>query len=342
MKAVVFTLGCRVNQYESDVFIGSLKAYGYEVSDKLSKADIYILNTCAVTKEAERKSRQLIARARKYNADATIYLCGCAAEKDRAQFKNMGIELVCGVKDKFDILSKLGVKKTIPSTKRHQAYINIQDGCDNFCTYCVIPYLRGDSRSRQIDDIVRDVEVLATKNDEIIITGINIAKYGLDIGVELKDLIYRLKDIKVPIGIGSFYVEGITEELLESLKTLKAFVPKFHLSLQTGDDLVLKDMGRKYTTREYLEKVHLIKQYFPEAELTTDIIVGFPTETEKSHENTKSFIKEVGFSDIHIFIFSKREGTKAYDMKSIADNIVEDRRKELTEIKTNLQLKGVQ
>ncbi len=337
MKAVVFTLGCKVNQYESDVFLGSLKAAGYQVSDKLEYADIYILNTCAVTKEAERKSRQLVSRAKRYNKDAKVYLCGCAAQKSMGQFANMGIELVCGTKDKWDILASLGIKKCCPLTARRQAYVNIQDGCDNYCSYCVIPYLRGESRSRAVDEVVNEVKMLASTNQEVILTGINIAKYGLDIGCNLPDLTDRLADAKIPIGIGSFYVEGITEELMESLCRMRAFIPHFHLSLQTGDDGELRDMGRKYTTEEYYQKVQLIRRYFADAVITTDIIVGFPTETDKTHRNTMDFIKKVGFSDIHIFVFSKREGTSAYDMPSISAEIVEKRRQELVQLKTQLQ-----
>ncbi len=337
MKAVVFTLGCRVNQYESDVMVGSLQKAGYDVSDQLEYADIYILNTCAVTKEAERKSRQLVARAKKYNKNAKIFLCGCASEKNVKQFADMGVEFVCGTKNKWAILDILGVKRHIPLTKRRQAYVNIQDGCDNFCTYCVIPYLRGDSRSRQIAEVVDEVKALERTNQEIILTGINIAKYGLDIGCTLKDLVDNLRDVKLPIGIGSFYVEGITEELMLSLSNLRAFIPHFHLSLQTGDDQELRDMGRKYTTDEYFQKVQLIRKYFSDAVITTDIIVGFPTETDDSHKNTLDFIKKVGFSDIHIFVFSKREGTKAYDMPSLSPKVVEERRQQLAQLKIKLQ-----
>ncbi len=337
MKGVVFTLGCRVNQYESDVFVGSLRQAGYEVSDQLEWADIYILNTCAVTKEAERKSRQLITRAKKYNPNAKIYLCGCASQKNIAQFAGMGLELVCGTRDKWAILDSLGIKRCPPATSRRQAYVNIQDGCNNFCTYCVIPYLRGDSVSRPIDEVVSEVRALENTNQEIILTGINIAKYGLDIGTNLAQLMDNLAEVRLPIGIGSFYVEGITVELMEALSRLRAFIPRFHLSLQTGDDKELKDMGRKYTTQEYYEKVLLIRSYFKDAIITTDIIVGFPTETDDSHNNTMAFIKKVGFSDIHIFVFSKREGTKAYDMPSLPAELVEARRIQLTQLKTQLQ-----
>lgn len=340
MKAVVFTLGCRVNQYESDVIAAGLKGADYDVSDKLEYADIYILNTCAVTNEAERKSRQLITRARRYNPDARVYICGCAAEKNRTQFEKLHIDGIYGTRDKFNILKDLGIKENGLYTERKKAYVNVQDGCDNFCTYCVIPYLRGQSRSRKEDDIVRDVLQAEAEGKEVVITGINIAKYGLDTGTDLAALMRRIKDIKVPLSIGSFYVEGINNELLAALKDLYCFLPEFHLSLQSGDDAVLHTMGRKYNTDEYYAKVSDIKKYFPDARLTTDIIVGFPSETDESNENTMKFIEEVGFSDIHIFVFSPREGTKAYDMPRIPPEIVERRRLLLTELKKKLNKKG--
>ncbi len=341
MKAVVFTLGCRVNQYESDVIAAGLKGAGYEVSDKLEYADLYILNTCAVTREAERKSRQLITRARRYNPQAKVYVCGCAAEKNRNQFDNLHLDGIYGTGDKFDIFRELDIKENGLYTERKKAYVNVQDGCDNFCTYCVIPYLRGQSRSRKEDDIVRDVLQAEKEGKEVVITGINIAKYGLDTGTNLAALMRRLKCAEVPLSIGSFYVEGINEELLAALKDLYCFSPEFHLSLQSGDDEVLRTMGRKYDTDEYYSKVCEIKKYFPDARLTTDIIVGFPSETDESNENTMKFIEKVGFSDIHIFVFSRREGTKAYDMPPISPEIVEKRRILLTELKKKLNEKGV-
>lgn len=340
MKAVIFTLGCRVNQYESDVIAAGLKGAGYEVSDKLEYADLYILNTCAVTREAERKSRQLITRARRYNPNAKVYVCGCASEKNRTQFEKLDINGIYGTRDKFNVLKELGVEENGLYTERKKAYVNVQDGCDNFCTYCVIPYLRGQSRSRKEGDIVRDVLQAEKDGKEVVITGINIAKYGLDTGTDLAALMRKLKDVKIPVSIGSFYVEGINDKLLEALKDMYCFLPEFHLSLQSGDDTVLRTMGRKYNTDEYYAKVLDIKKYFPDARLTTDIIVGFPSETDESNENTMNFIEKVGFSDIHIFVFSPREGTKAYDMPQIPPETVERRRLLLTELKKKLNSKG--
>lgn len=336
MKVSVFTLGCKVNQYESDVIIGALLKAGYEASDKLQTADAYILNTCAVTREAERKSRQAISRARAKNPAAEVYVCGCASEKSAEQFAGLGVDGVYGTANKFDVLKVFGADIGSPKTNRRQAYVNVQDGCNNFCAYCVIPYLRGRSRSKPVREVIREVEAQALQGKEIILTGINTAAYGLDIGTDLETLIRGLKDVDAPVSIGSFYAEGITDGLLEALRGLKHFVPHFHLSLQSGDDGVLKSMGRRYGTDEYLTAVRKIKDAFPEAKLTTDVIVGFPTETDESHKRSLEFVKTCGFDDLHIFVFSKREGTRAWNMPSLSAETVEKRRLDYAELKSKL------
>lgn len=340
MKISVFTLGCKVNQYESDVIIGALLKAGYEAADKLQAADAYILNTCAVTKEAERKSRQAIARARAKNHGAKIYVLGCASEKSAEQFDEFGVDGVYGTANKFEVLKVFGAEIGSPKTDRRQAYVNVQDGCNNFCAYCVIPYLRGRSRSRAVADVIKEVEAQAMQGKEIVLTGINTAAYGLDIGTDLETLISGLKDVEAPISIGSFYAEGITDGLLEALRKLKCFVPHFHLSLQSGDDGVLKSMGRRYGTAEFREAVRKIREAFPSAKLTTDVIVGFPTETDESHKRSLAFVKDCGFNDIHIFVFSRREGTRAWNMPSLPSDTVEKRRLEYAELKSQLN-KGV-
>lgn len=334
MKVSVFTLGCKVNQYESDVIIGALLKAGYEAVDKLQAADAYVLNTCAVTREAERKSRQAIARARAKNPAAKIYVLGCASEKSAEQFTELGVDGVFGTADKFEVLKAFGADIGSPETDRRQAYVNVQDGCNNFCAYCVIPYLRGRSRSRAVEEVVKEVEAQARQGKEIVLTGINTAAYGLDIGTDLETLILALKDVDAPVSIGSFYAEGITDGLLAALQGLKRFVPHFHLSLQSGDDGVLKSMGRRYGTAEYKEAVRKIRNAFPKAKLTTDVIVGFPTETDESHKRSLEFVKECGFDDLHIFVFSKREGTRAWNMPSLPPATVEKRRLEYTELKS--------
>ena len=308
---------------------------GYYTTESLEPADLYVVNTCAVTSEAERKSRQILARIKKLNETAEIIVTGCASEKNQKYYQDKGIKYVSGVMNKNNILKVLGfcgsnidfdVKKYeeptfLPTADRTRSYVKIQDGCDNFCSYCIIPYLRGRSRSRIIENSVREIENLALNTEEIVITGVNLSQYGKDTGESLIGLINALKNVNVRIRLGSFYVEGINSELLQALKSLKRFCPHFHLSLQNGDDNVLRAMNRRYSTKDYLEKIALIREYFPYASITTDIIVGYPTETEENFINTINFAKEVGFSDIHIFPFSAREGTVAYKLAPIAPQI---------------------
>ncbi|MCD8201164.1 MAG: MiaB/RimO family radical SAM methylthiotransferase [Clostridia bacterium] len=321
MKVAVFTLGCKVNEVESASMMSSLEDMGLEVTDKLRFADIYILNTCAVTKEAEKKSRQLIARARKWNPDAKIYVCGCATEKDGTAFTEKGCT-VFGAKDKERVVEYIASEYGLPycggllypKQVKTRAFVKISDGCNRFCSYCVIPYLRGRVVNRPIEDIVEEIRHIDSL--EIVLTGIDISAY--DEGGGLYALIDALKDVKSRIRLGSLECNVIDERLLESLSGLRDFAPQFHLSLQSGSDRVLKAMNRHYTREEYLEKCRLIYKYFPLASITTDIIVGFPTETYEDFQETLSIIEEAGFARIHAFPYSPREGTVAYGMKQIS------------------------
>lgn len=351
MRAVVFNLGCKVNYYESNVLKEDLRDRGYEVSDELCFADVYVLNTCAVTAEAERKSRQAVARCRALNPNAKILVCGCASEKNAENFRKDNVVYVTGVSGKRSVLDRIDdedfccdVKPLpkecessfLPRADRTRAFVKIQDGCDSFCSYCVIPYLRGRSRSRNADEIVREIENLSRESEEIVLTGINIMSYGKDTGTNLSELIRRLKNIDCRIRIGSFYAEGITEELLDALFSLKKFCPHFHLSLQNGDDEVLKAMNRKYTSSDYENKVGLIRAYDSNACVATDVITGYPTENKENHIRNVEFIKRVGFSDIHVFPFSPREGTKAAKLPLLPAEIVKARKNELLELKKYL------
>jgi len=332
MKAVVFTLGCKVNSCESDSLIKGLFDLGYEVSNNLEFADLYIINTCAVTNEAEKKSRQAISRARKFNKNAKIIVTGCASEKSPEDFLSKeNVKLVTGAKAKGKILNMLdeeGLKistfdseydELLPVKNMYiRAYIKIQDGCNNFCSYCIIPYLRGRSRSRKIASIVKEVQ--ETNAQEIVLTGINISSYN-DNGKRLIDLLEALKNTTKRIRLGSLEENIIDDNLLKTLKTMKNFAPHFHLSLQSGSDNILKDMNRKYTTTEFLHKCKLIKKYFENSAITTDVISGYPTETEQDFENTINFIQEAEFSQIHCFSFSKRTGTKAALLKELPDSV---------------------
>ena len=330
MKVVVFTLGCKVNECESDSLIAGLSGKGYEVSDKLEFADVFVVNTCAVTLEAEKKSRQMLARIKKINPKAKIIFTGCAAQKNAEQFyKKDGAILVTGTfaKNKIiDMIDEVGVKIEPPTltfeeletvkTLRTRTFIKVQDGCDNMCTYCIIPYLRGRSRSRSVDSILNELK--ETNPVEAVINGINLSAYNYN-GKTLEDLIESIKaaDIKARIRLGSLELNVITDRLLSALKSLNNFAPHFHLSLQSGSNAVLKKMNRHYTAEEFAGKVDLIRKYFPSAGITTDIIVGFPTETKKDFLDTVDLIDRVKFSDIHPFIFSPRDGTVAAKWKDI-------------------------
>ena len=328
MKAVVFTLGCKVNETESNSLIAGLKAQGYEVSDRLEKADIYIVNTCAVTAEAEKKSRQTASRIKKLNTQAKIVFTGCAAEKNAKAFtdKSAGY-LVTGVygKNRIPQILELTGANVLPATAEYEemdapvslktrAYIKVQDGCDGFCSYCVIPYLRGRSRSRDPQKVLKEIEKINPL--EAVINGINLSDYDYN-GTGLTGLIRALSTLDCRIRLGSLEVRVIDEEFLSALKGLKNFAPHFHLSLQSGSNAVLRKMNRKYTRAEFIEKAELIKKFFPNAGITTDIIAGFPTETEEDFKETLSIIDAVGFTDIHPFPFSPREGTAAYKMPDL-------------------------
>ncbi|MDE5788972.1 MAG: MiaB/RimO family radical SAM methylthiotransferase [Clostridia bacterium] len=336
MKAVVFTLGCKVNEVESAAIMAELESRGWEVSDELSYADIYVLNTCAVTKEAERKSRQLVARVRKFNPNAPLYVCGCASQKDGGQFKKGGVRAIFGAREKQQVVSAIAndfggcdcQKLGFPKQVKTRAFIKIEDGCNNFCSYCVIPYLRGRVTSRPLRDIVEEVK--ACPAPEIVLTGINISAYD-DGGQRLAGLISALQFTDKRIRLGSIECNVIDEKLLIALKGLKDFAPQFHLSLQSGSDAVLRAMNRHYTRAEYLEKCALIYTHFPDAAITTDIIAGFCGESEKDFEDSLSIIGEAGFSRVHAFAFSPREGTRAFSLPDLSKTVKSQRLHRLLE-----------
>lgn len=344
MKAVVFNIGCKVNQYESDKIIQALEERGFEVFSHFAFADIYIINTCAVTVEAERKSRQAVKRCLAHNPEGRIYICGCSSQNDPVQFEKKGVYYVCGV-DKKKLLERIDndFLFCIPNRNillkpkdRTRAYVKIQDGCNNYCSYCIIPYLRGVSRSRAVEEIVQEVKALSQSTKEIVIVGINLSLYGKDIQESLAGLIRKLKDIDVRIRLGSFYAESIDRELLDSLFSLKQFCPHFHLSLQSGDDQTLKAMNRRYNTDTYAKKIELIRSYDKNAAITTDIIVGYPTENDKMFENSVNFVKNMKFGDIHIFPYSQRKRTKAADLTPLKPEIVKERVAVMTKTKRQL------
>ncbi len=323
MKACVFTLGCKMNEVESMSLWSGLEKLGYEVTDELCAADLYLLNTCAVTKEAEKKSRQAIARLRKFNPLAPVVVFGCAAAHAPESFvKKEGVLFVSGAQGKDKVLALLGKEGVYPDSdervfselpapkqSKTRAFLRIQDGCDNFCSYCIIPYLRGRSRSRSVQSILNEAECVTAK--EIVLTGIDISSYR-DGDTDLGGLLYAMRELPLRIRLGSLEPHIITREFLERIRAAGNVMPHFHLSLQSGSDSVLRAMNRHYTRGEYLDKCALIREYFENAAVTTDIIVGFTGETEEDFQKSLSIVEEAGFSRVHVFPYSPREGTVAY------------------------------
>ena len=352
-KIVVYTHGCKVNQYDSDAMLKILQR-AFEVSDALEMAEQYIINTCAVTAEAERKSRQTVTKILKINPDAKIYVCGCASQRDAMQFDRDGVVYVSGTDGKIALAKALVSSEEFDRTAsdfsiskeyeenegvlslRTRHYIKVQEGCNNFCSYCIIPYLRGRSRSRNIDSIKNELDEAVKVAKEIVLTGINLSAYGLDKGSSLAQLIAELKEYDVRFRLGSLEVGVIDKALLEATKSLKDFCPHFHLSLQSGEDVTLKKMNRHYTTEEYAQAVDLIREYYPNGAITTDIIVGFPTETEEQFELSKEFAKRIKFADIHCFPYSSRKGTVAGKLPTLDKATLDRRAKEMGEVKKEL------
>ena len=326
MKIAVLTLGCKVNKYESESMILTLKKQGHEVFSHLTFADVYIINTCAVTNEAERKSRQMVSRCLALNKDAKVYICGCASQNNAKQFEKLkNVVSVVGNANKPQLVYDLDATGThidkLPTVYEDiyhayptqvRAYVKIQDGCNNFCSYCIIPYLRGRSRSRNIVSILNEIDELSNQVKEVVLTGIDVSDYKIDGEKALDKLVEKLAPytLKLRFRLSSLEQGVVDEKLLIALKNSN-FCPHFHLSLQSGCDSVLKRMNRKYTTRDYIKTVKLIRKYFSDANISTDIIVGFGGETKKEFKKTLKFAKKIKFANIHIFPYSVREGTVA-------------------------------
>lgn len=354
MKAAFHTLGCKVNSYETQSVLEQFQSADFEVVDFSDEADVYIVNTCSVTKEASRKSRQILHRSKKINPKAITVAIGCYAQEDKEGLvKDPKVDIVIGNNEKsktldlvLDLLEKRKIKnlkfgislvddlthctdfenQTITNQEGHvRAYVKIQDGCNRFCSYCIIPFLRGRSRSRKEEDIVAEIKTLAQNGyKEIVLTGIDISMYGLDFEnnqdgadiniVKLVEKINAIDGIE-RIRFGSLEVSLITKDFVDRLSKLDKVCPHFHLSLQSGSDSVLRRMNRKYNKQEYLDSVYLLRKYFDRPAITTDIIVGFPEESEEEFSETLDFVKKIGFAQIHVFPYSRRKGTKADSMK---------------------------
>ena len=355
MKIVVYTLGCKVNQYESESIMLALKKQGHEVFSHLTEADIYIINTCAVTNEAEKKSRQTIAKCNALNPNCKIYICGCASQKNAKQFADLkNVVYVGGTENKLSIAYNLdasGVNiqqqsleyddtyKAVPTKTR--AYVKIQDGCNNFCSYCIIPYLRGRSRSRNIVSVLNEIDFLSKQVKEIVITGIDVSDYRIDDEKSLDVLLEKLQPYdNIRFRLSSLEQGVCEQKLIDACKKIN-MCPHFHLSLQSGSDSVLKRMNRKYKTKDYLQTVKLIKNSFINPNISTDIIVGFPGETKKEFSQTCKFAKKVGFANIHIFPYSMRSGTVAEKFEQINGKIKKKRVKKLQKLNKKLNKKYI-
>ena len=368
MKTVAFiTLGCKVNQYETNAMTQQFIEKGYEVVDHTKEADIYIVNTCTVTNMSDRKSRQMLRRVKELNKKAIVVACGCYAQVAKEELEKIEeINLVLGNNEKKEIVehiekyikSKNTEKQTIPEvqtedvmnqkefvefgditfTEKTRAVIKIQDGCDRFCSYCIIPYARGRVRSRKPEHILSEIQKIAKEGiKEVVITGIHIASYGKDFKQEYRliDLLEEMNGIEgiERIRLGSIEPLLITEEFVSRLEKLSKICHQFHLSLQSGCDETLKRMNRRYTTEEFKDITKLLRKTFEDAILTTDIIVGFPGESEEEFEKTYAFLEEIKFYKMHVFKYSPRKGTKAAVMPNQIDgNKKEERSKRLIEL----------
>ena len=358
-KAALHNLGCKVNvENETEAMQELLEQNGYEIVPFKEGADVYIINTCTVTNVADRKSRQMLHKARKMNPDAVVVATGCYVQA-RGEDIDPCVDIVVGNNKKKDLIAILDeyynaqhkVKKElldinhekeyeemqVTHTAEHtRAYIKVQDGCNQFCSYCIIPYARGRVRSRNLEHVLEEVRTLAASGyKEVVLTGIHLSSYGIDTGESLLELIQKVHEIDgiKRIRLGSLEPRIITEEFASSIAALPKMCPHFHLSLQSGCNATLKRMNRRYSAEEYMEKCDLLRKYFHNPALTTDVIVGFPGETQEEFAESMDFVDRVNFYETHIFKYSRREGTKAAAMKDqVPDQIKAVRSAELIEL----------
>lgn len=341
-KAALHNLGCKVNAYETEAMQQLLEEAGYEIVSFQEKADVYVINTCSVTNIADRKSRQMLHRAKKMNPDAVVVAAGCYVQAAGEELKkDAAIDVIIGNNRKKDLVplldeyfagkhveedSLIDIGKTREYEALHinkiadhtRAFIKIQDGCNQFCSYCIIPYTRGRVRSRKPEEIMEEIKGLVDKGyREVVLTGIHLSSYGLDLdGITLLDLMVKIDKIQglERLRLGSLEPRIVTEEFTRTLAGLRTICPHFHLSLQSGCDATLKRMNRRYTTEEYEKGCQILRKYFDRPAITTDVIVGFPQETEEEFAQTIEFLKRIHFYEMHVFKYSRRAGTRAADM----------------------------
>lgn len=355
-KAALHNLGCKVNAYETEAMQHLLEEAGYEIVPFTQKADVYVINTCSVTNMADRKSRQMLHKAKKNNPDSIVVAAGCYVQTSEKEVLNdLSVDIVIGNDRKHDLVRLLeeysldSVNDTvddindgkhdfeklfIDQTKEHtRAFIKVQDGCNQFCSYCIIPYARGRVRSRRFENVIAEVERLAANGfKEVVLTGIHLSSYGVDFEEDtgLLELIQAVNEIKgiERIRLGSLEPKIVTEHFASELSKLDKICPHFHLSLQSGCDATLKRMNRKYTTKEYERGCELLRKYFVHPAITTDVIVGFPGETEEEFAQTKAYLEHIHFYEMHIFKYSKRKGTRAAVMPDQIDEQIKAVRSE--------------
>lgn len=355
-KAALHNLGCKVNAYETEAMQHLLEEAGYEIVPFTQKADVYVINTCSVTNMADRKSRQMLNKAKKNNPDSIVVAAGCYVQTSEKEVLNdLSVDIVIGNDRKHDLVRLLdeysldSVNDTvddindgkhdfeelfIDQTKEHtRAFIKVQDGCNQFCSYCIIPYARGRVRSRRFENVIAEVERLAANGfKEVVLTGIHLSSYGVDFeeATGLLELIQAVNAVKgiERIRLGSLEPKIVTEHFASELSKLDKICPHFHLSLQSGCDATLKRMNRKYTTKEYERGCELLRKYFVHPAITTDVIVGFPGETEEEFEQTKAYLEHIHFYEMHIFKYSKRKGTRAAVMPDQIDEQIKAARSE--------------
>lgn len=355
-KAALHNLGCKVNAYETEAMQHLLEEAGYEIVPFTQKADVYVINTCSVTNMADRKSRQMLHKAKKNNPDSIVVATGCYVQTSEKEVLNdLSVDIVIGNDRKHDLVRLLeeysldSVNDTvddindgkhdfeelfIDQTKEHtRAFIKVQDGCNQFCSYCIIPYARGRVRSRRFENVIAEVERLAANGfKEVVLTGIHLSSYGVDFeeATGLLELIQAVNAVKgiERIRLGSLEPKIVTEHFASELSKLDKICPHFHLSLQSGCDATLKRMNRKYTTKEYERGCELLRKYFVHPAITTDVIVGFPGETEEEFEQTKAYLEHIHFYEMHIFKYSKRKGTRAAVMPDQIDEQIKAARSE--------------
>ena len=354
-KVALHNLGCKVNAYETEAMQQMLEAAGYEIVPFEPGADIYVINTCSVTNIADRKSRQMLHKAKKMNPDAIVVAAGCYVQADTKKAEaDASIDIIIGNNKKQELIPILesyrtGHQKTtecvdinhtkeyenleIDRTEEHtRAYLKVQDGCNQFCTYCIIPYARGRIRSKKTEDVVNEVKRLAASGcQEVVLTGIHLSSYGKERPEDQENLLTLIQAVHQVDGIerirlGSLEPGIITEEFAAAISSLPKVCPHFHLSLQSGCTTTLKRMNRRYTAEEYREKCEILRKYYPAPALTTDVITGFPGETEEEFEESRSFVDSIHFYETHIFKYSRRQGTRAAEMEGQVDEAVKTER----------------